>query len=147
MPACSRARGNSVLASHDPQSLFHIPSKCVKGAIERGFLSHADQLEPGRKALAVHPVGFAKPSADPVAPGRPAHLAGNGKPNPAGPIAPPPEKEQRRSLDTLAEMEDRLELFPPPQPFGPGNPVTSRPPGHTSHARRSGAYAPSTVAA
>jgi hypothetical protein len=76
-----------------------------------------DEIDSGRGDVARGSIGFSQPPARPVTSDGAPNLATHGKPHPARPVARSPENDHRRSLDSLALLEERLELSAGGEPF------------------------------
>jgi hypothetical protein len=93
---------------------------------QRRPATNDDEIDAGRGDAPRRAIGFAQPTACPVTTHGAANLATHGEAHTARPVARSPEDDHRRSLDSLALLEERLEFGAGGEPFR-----TTQPPAYT----------------
>jgi hypothetical protein len=104
----------------------HVVDQRPKAQRQRRGPPNHDHVHTGWGDVPSAPIGFAQPAPSPVASHRSTDLAADGEARAAGPFAGTPQENHRRSFDSLALLEQRLELGASGEPF-----LAAQPPDYT----------------
>lgn len=104
------------------ESIPHLGDEIVEVHGHRPRPSDDHQSDLIGRGVTRPPIRFAKPTSHPIALDRPAQLPTDGKPGLPRGIRRSPEHDQGRPIDSLALLEERLEIGAPCQPLASREP-------------------------
>lgn len=111
------------LQCHGAKRLAHLVDQCRQARRERRPAADHDEIHAPRRDFARRAVGLAQPAARAIALHGAADLAADGEARTTRTRARTPQYDQRRSLDSLALLKERLERRAAGEPFGPAQPA------------------------